>query len=126
MEFSAPISWAVCWQKGKIKSEGFVPISRKSKIRAEIAEKVLTIFKHDCDNWGIHVERVEVKSLVVAREMMVPMAREAKAAREANGLVIIQRGEKNCLKKIRIAADEMEDNPTAITLKYLQVKSNKR
>ena len=68
------------------------------------------------------MERVEVKSLVVAREMMVPMAREAKAAREANGLVIIQRGEKNCLKKIRIAADEMEDNPTAITLKYLQVK----
>ena len=67
------------------------------------------------------MERVEVKSLVVAREMMVPMAREAKAAREANGLVIIQRGEKNCLKKIRIAADEMEDNPTAITLKYLQV-----
>ena len=104
-----------------------MPISSENKlIRAEIAEKVLTIFKHDCDNWGIHVERVEVKSLVVAREMMVPMAREAKAAREANGLVIIQRGEKNCLKKIRIAADEMEDNPTAITLKYLQVKSYKR
>ena len=81
----------------------------------------MTIFKHDCDPWGIHVERVEVKSLVVAREMVVPMARAAKAAREANGLVILQRGEKNCLKKIRIAADEMTDNPTSITLKYLQV-----
>ena len=69
--------------------------------RAEIAEKVLNIFKVDCDPWGVHVERVEVKSLVVAREMIVPMAREAKAAREANGLVILQRGEKNCLQKIR-------------------------
>ena len=47
------------------------------------------------------MERVEVKSLVVAREMIVPMAREAKAAREANGLVILQKGEKNCLQKIR-------------------------
>ena len=69
--------------------------------RAEIAEKVLNIFKVDCDPWGVHVERVEVKSLVVAREMIVPMAREAKAAREANGLVILQRGEKKCLQKIR-------------------------
>ena len=69
--------------------------------RAEIAEKVLNIFKVDCDPWGVKVERVEVKSLVVAREMIVPMAREAKAAREANGLVILQKGEKNCLQKIR-------------------------
>ena len=76
------------------------------------------------------------------------MAKEAKAAREANGLVILQRGEKNCLKKIRckrsepsrildtsiiiilnilrlgrVAADEMTDNPTSITLKYLQASS---
>ena len=73
MEFSAPTSWAVCWQKGKIKSE-FVPISRECKlIRAEIAEKVLTIFKHDCDNWGIHVERVEVKSLVVTCDLEIVM-----------------------------------------------------
>ena len=42
-----------------------------------------------------------MKSLVVAREMVVPMAMEAKAAREANGLVILQRGEKSCLEKIR-------------------------
>ena len=35
--------------------------------RAEIAEKIMNIFKTDCDPWGIHVERVEVKSLVVAR-----------------------------------------------------------
>ena len=34
------------------------------------------------------------------------MAKEAKAAREANGLVILQRGEKNCLKKIRCKRSE--------------------
>ena len=30
-------------------------------VRAEIAEKVLNIFKVDCDPWGIHVERVEAR-----------------------------------------------------------------
>ena len=42
-----------------------------------------------------------MKSLVVAREMVVPMASAAKAAREANGLVILQKGEAKCLEKIR-------------------------
>ena len=42
-----------------------------------------------------------VIKIVNLREMVIPMAREAKAAREANGLVILQRGEKNCLQKIR-------------------------
>ena len=42
----------------------------------------------------------EIKLNAGCREMIVPMAREAKAAREANGLVILQRGEKNCLQKI--------------------------
>ena len=34
--------------------------------------------------------------------MVVPMAMEAKAAREANGLVILQKGEAKCLEKIRL------------------------
>ena len=42
-----------------------------------------------------------MKSLVVAREMVVPMASIAKAAREANGLVILQKGEARCLQEIR-------------------------
>ena len=79
----------------------------------------MTTFKIDCDPWGVTVERVEVptqhilyiisyttsiyqvKSLVVAREMVVPMASIAKAAREANGLVILQKGEARCLQEIR-------------------------
>ena len=81
----------------------------------------MTTFKVSCDPWGVTVERVEVKSLVVAREMVVPMAREAKAAREANGLVILQRGEKQCLQQIRGAADCMQETPAAVSLKYLQV-----
>ena len=73
--------------------------------------------------------------------MVVPMASAAKAAREANGLVILQKGEAKCLEKIRYsrglgeslywmcfycrrAADEMQDAPTSIMLKYLQVSGN--
>ena len=79
------------------------------------------MFSVACDPWGIHVERVEVlihcllffviyilifcifqvKNLSVAKEMIKSMAVEAQAAREANGLLIMQNGEGTCLEKIK-------------------------
>ena len=35
-----------------------------------------------CDPWGVSVERVEVKNLSVAREMVKSLAVEAQASRE--------------------------------------------
>jgi hypothetical protein len=42
-----------------------------------------------------------VKNLAVAREMVKSMAVEATAFREANGLLIMQKGEGRCLEKIK-------------------------
>jgi len=92
--------------------------------REKIAKTVLQTFKRACDPWGITVERVEVKNLCVAREMVKSMAVEAQAFRNANGLMIMQQGEGRCLEKIRAAADEMENCPTSLLLKYLQVLNN--
>ena len=70
-----------------------------------------------CDPWGVSVERVEVKNLSVAREMVKSLAVEAQASREvrtwwnitsqqslviqANGLLIMQKGEGRSLEKIK-------------------------
>ena len=39
--------------------------------------------------------------VMMAREMIKSMAVEAQAAREANGLLIMQNGEGTCLEKIK-------------------------
>ena len=44
---------------------------------------------------------LQVKNLSVAREMVKSMAIEAQAAREANGMLIMQKGEGISLEKIR-------------------------
>ena len=44
---------------------------------------------------------LQVKNLSVAREMVKSMAIEAQAAREANGMLILQKGEGRSLEKIR-------------------------
>ena len=77
----------------------------------------------------------------VARDMVKSLAVEAQASREANGLLIMQKGEGMSLEKIkyvcgdvpcglvtlayhfRAAADEMQECSASIVLKYLQVKS---
>ena len=40
-----------------------------------------------CDPWGVSVERVEVKNLSVAREMVKSLAVEAQASREVRDAV---------------------------------------
>ena len=56
--------------------------SKYNNIREEIAKTVMATFLLACDPWGVSVERVEVKNLSVAREMVKSLAVEAQASRE--------------------------------------------
>ena len=57
---------------------GTYTLSSLLSAREEIANTVLEVFSVACDPWGVQVERVEVKNLAVAKEMVVSMAVEAK------------------------------------------------
>jgi len=103
---------------------GTYTLSQLLAEREEIANSVMKTFRTACDPWGITVERVEVKNLSVAREMVKSMAVEAQASREASGLLIMQKGEGRSLEKIKAAADEMQECSASIVLKYLQVLKN--
>jgi len=103
---------------------GTYTLSQLLAEREEIAKTVMKTFRTACDPWGITVERVEVKNLSVARDMVKSLAVEAQASREANGLLIMQKGEGRSLEKIKAAADEMQECSASIVLKYLQVLKN--
>ena len=70
------------------------------------ATLVLTFSRH-CETARRFVDSsteylpLQVKNLSVAKEMVKSMAVEAQAAREANGLLIMQNGEGTCLEKIK-------------------------
>ena len=70
------------------------------------ATLVLTFSRH-CETVRRFVDSsteylpLQVKNLSVAKEMVKSMAVEAQAAREANGLLIMQNGEGTCLEKIK-------------------------
>ena len=50
----------------------------------------------------VNVIIFQVKNLSVARDMVKSLAVEAQASREANGLLIMQKGEGRSLEKIKL------------------------
>merc|ERR1712224_251934 len=72
------------------------------------------------DQWGIKVERVEMKDVRLPVQLQRAMAAEAEASREARAKVIAADGEMNASRKLKEAADVMSESPNAMQLRYLQ------
>jgi erythrocyte band 7 integral membrane protein len=72
------------------------------------------------NNWGIKVERVEVKDVSLPVQMQRAMATEAEASREARAKVIAAEGEMKASLNLKEAADVIAKSPIALQLRYLQ------
>lgn len=72
------------------------------------------------DQWGIKVERVELKDVRLPSNMQRAMATEAEATREARAKVISAEGEQKASLALKEAADTISQSPVALQLRYLQ------
>ncbi|CAH8863849.1 unnamed protein product [Trichobilharzia szidati] len=88
--------------------------------RDQIDEKLANLLDEATDDWGIKVERVEIKDVSLPQDMQRAMAAEAQAVRAAKAKVIAAQGELDASTTLRKAAEEMTLSPAAIQLRYLQ------
>jgi regulator of protease activity HflC (stomatin/prohibitin superfamily) len=70
--------------------------------------------------WGIHIDRVEIKDVALPDPMKRSMSRQAEAERERRARVITADGELQASQKLSQAAATMADTPTALQLRLLQ------
>lgn len=70
--------------------------------------------------WGIKVSNVEVKQIDLPQEMQRAMARQAEAERERRSKIITAEGEFQASQKLTDAAKILAEQPSALTLRYLQ------
>merc|ERR1719205_169838 len=70
--------------------------------------------------WGVMVERGEVKDVRGPAQLMRAMAAEAEAAREARAKVIAAEGEHKASRALKHAAEVITGSPAALQLRYLQ------
>jgi regulator of protease activity HflC (stomatin/prohibitin superfamily) len=71
-------------------------------------------------DWGIHIDRVDIKDVALPESMKRSMSRQAEAERERRSRVITAEGELQASEKLAQAAAVMTAQPAALQLRLLQ------
>src|ERR1700704_2340191 len=88
--------------------------------RDKINHKLQQIIDTNTEPWGVKVTNVEVKQIALPQEMQRAMAKQAEAERERRSKVIAAEGEFQASQRLSDAAKILAEQPSAITLRYLQ------
>jgi regulator of protease activity HflC (stomatin/prohibitin superfamily) len=91
--------------------------------RDKINQKLQQIIDAHTEPWGIKVSNVEVKQIDLPQEMQRAMAKQAEAERERRSKVIAAEGEFQASQRLADAAQILSEQPSALTLRYLQTLS---
>lgn len=71
-------------------------------------------------DWGVHIDRVEIKDVSLPESMKRSMSRQAEAERERRARIITADGELQASHKLAEAAATMARTPTALQLRLLE------
>lgn len=91
-------------------------LSKRDKLNVHLQQ----IIDAHTEPWGIKVSNVEVKQIDLPQEMQRAMAKQAEAERERRSKVIAAEGEFQASQKLTDAAKVLSEQPSALTLRYLQ------
>ncbi|MDA1060940.1 MAG: slipin family protein [bacterium] len=99
---------------------GEVKLDTLLKNRDEIAVTIQKVVDHATDPWGIKVESVELKDIVLPQDLKRTMAKEAEAERERRAVIIKAEGEVSASDNLAKAARTLAASPGALHLRTLQ------
>ena len=99
---------------------GEVELDDLLKNREEVANRIQTSVDTATDPWGIKVEAVELKDVVLPDNMKRTMAKEAEAERERRAVIIKAEGEVVASENLSKAAKTLSEAPGALHLRTLQ------
>lgn len=88
--------------------------------RAEIAEKIKIRVDNLTDPWGIDVESVELKDVIIPEDLKRTISKEAEAEREKRSVIIKADGDRIAADNLAAAAKVLTGTPGALHLRTLQ------
>ncbi|XP_073951605.1 band 7 protein AGAP004871-like [Choristoneura fumiferana] len=89
-------------------------------IREMISQEVLMEIEKAAAEWGVHIERVAIKNVVLPQELQKAMAAEAEGKRLAKAKIIEAEGEIKTAENLKEASKIIMENPQIMLLRYLQ------
>ncbi len=88
--------------------------------RAEIAESIKEELDEKTNKWGIDVEALELKDIIIPENLKRTISKEAEAEREKRAVIIKAQGDKEAADNLATAATTLGKTPGAMHLRTLQ------
>jgi regulator of protease activity HflC (stomatin/prohibitin superfamily) len=99
---------------------GEVELDELLSQRDKISEKIKLIVDKATDPWGISVETVDLKDVILPQDMKRTISKQAEAEREKRAVIIKAEGEVIAAKNMGAAASTLAKSPGALHLRTLQ------
>ncbi|XP_028168285.1 stomatin-like [Ostrinia nubilalis] len=91
--------------------------------RVKISHSARSEIDKITNEWGVEMERVDIKDVILPFELQKAMAAEAEGTRVGKAKVIEAEGEIKAAENLREASRIMMENPQTMLLRYLQTLS---
>jgi len=88
--------------------------------RAEIAEQIKLELDEKTDPWGIDVQALELKDVIIPEQLKRTISKEAEAEREKRAVIIKADGDRIAADNLAAAAEKLNQTPGAMHLRTLQ------
>ena len=89
--------------------------------RERIEEELQQLIDERSNPWGVTVQSVEMRDVIIPAALQDAMSREAQAAREKQARIILGQAEVEIAHSFETAARSYRDNPTALHLRAMNM-----
>jgi len=89
--------------------------------RERIEEELQQLIDERSNPWGVTVQSVEMRDVIIPTALQDAMSREAQAAREKQARIILGQAEVEIAHSFETAARSYRDNPTALHLRAMNM-----
>jgi regulator of protease activity HflC (stomatin/prohibitin superfamily) len=118
-DYTQAVSWAA--QTGLRDIIGRTSLSELLRGRERIESELQALIDQRSNPWGVTVQSVEMRDIVIPTSLQDAMSREAQASREKSARIILGQAEVEIAQLFFEAAKSYENNPTALHLRAMNI-----
>jgi regulator of protease activity HflC (stomatin/prohibitin superfamily) len=118
-DYTQAVSWAA--QTALRDIIGRTSLTDLLRGRERIEEELQHLIDERTNPWGVTVQSVEMRDVIIPDALQDAMSREAQAAREKQARIILGQAEVEIAHLFHKAAESYHDNPTALHLRAMNM-----
>ncbi len=89
--------------------------------RGELGKRLREVLDEKTNPWGITVQSVEIRDIIIPKDLEAAMSKQAQAERERQARIILGTAETEIAAKFALAAKQYESNPLAMHLRGMNM-----